>query len=183
MANATKTAKKPARAASRQKDGAAGSVQPQKVTTFLTFKDRGEEAVSFYVSLFKNSRVTRIVRSQGEGPIAKGALLHAAFQLDGQKFMAMDGGPYFSFAQGFSLFVNCETQEEIDRLWEKLSDGGEKLQCGWVKDRYGISWQIVPSILGQLLGGEDPARSRKVMEAMLKMEKLDINGLRMAYEQ
>jgi predicted 3-demethylubiquinone-9 3-methyltransferase (glyoxalase superfamily) len=183
MANSTRTAKKPARAAAREKSRKAGGVQPQKVTTFLTFKDRGEEAVSFYVTLFNNSRITRIVRSEEEGPIAKGALLHAAFQLDGHQFMAMDGGPYFSFAQGFSMFVNCETQEEIDRLWEKLSEGGEKLQCGWVKDRYGVSWQIVPSILGELMGGTNPARSRKVMEALLKMDKIDINGLRQAYEQ
>lgn len=183
MANAAKTAKKPARAAARQNGRTAGSVQPQKVTTFLTFKDRGEEAVSFYVSLFKNSRITRIMRSEGQGPIPKGALLHAAFQLDGHQFMAMDGGPYFSFAQGFSMFVNCETQEEIDRLWEKLSDGGEELQCGWVKDRYGVSWQIVPSIMGKLMSDADPARSKRVMEAMLKMVKLDIKGLQNAYEQ
>jgi predicted 3-demethylubiquinone-9 3-methyltransferase (glyoxalase superfamily) len=183
MTSTTKTAKKPVRAAARQNSRAAGSVQPQKVTTFLTFKDRGEEAVGFYVSLFRNSRITRIVRSEEEGRIAKGALLHAAFQLDGQQFMAMDGGPYFSFAQGFSLFVNCETQEEIDRLWEKLSEGGEKLQCGWVKDKFGVSWQIVPSIMGELMGGANRARSRKVMEALLKMDKIDINGLRKAYEQ
>lgn len=182
MANATKTAKKPAKAAARQ-SRKAGSAQPQKVTTFLTFKDRGEEAVSFYVSLFKNSRITRIMRSEGQGPIPKGALLHAAFQLDGHPFMAMDGGSYFSFAQGFSLFVNCETQEEIDRLWEKLSEGGEKLQCGWVKDRYGVSWQIVPSVMGELMSGPDPARSRRVMEAMLKMDKLDIRSLKEAYER
>jgi predicted 3-demethylubiquinone-9 3-methyltransferase (glyoxalase superfamily) len=183
MANATRAAKKPAGAAASQKGRKAGGAQPQKVTTFLTFKDHGEEAVSFYVSLFKNSRITRIVRSEEEGPIAKGALLHAAFQLDGHRFMAMDGGPYFSFAQGFSMFVNCETQDEIDRLWEKLSEGGEKLQCGWVKDRYGVSWQIVPSILGELMGGPEPARSKRVMEALLKMDKLDIKGLQKAYEQ
>src|SRR4030067_3658427 len=116
----------------------------QKITTFLTFKEKGEEAVNFYVSLFKNSKIMSITRSEMEGPIPKGALQHASFQLDGQEFMAMDGGPSFSFAQGFSLFVDCETQEEIDRLWEKLSEGGEEQMCGWGKDRTGGAWQPYP---------------------------------------
>jgi len=154
----------------------------QKVTTFLTFKDQAEEAVNFYVSLFKNSKITNIVRSEG-GPVPKGALLHATFQLDGQEFMAMEGGPYFSFAQGFSLFVNCETQEEIDKLWEKLSEGGEKQPCGWVKDRYGVSWQIVPSVLGKMMQDKDREKSKRVMEALLKMSKIDIKTLKQAYEQ
>ena len=154
----------------------------QKVTTFLTFKEKAEEAVNLYVSLFKNSKIVSIVRSEGEGPIAKGALLHASFQLDGQEFMAMDGGPYFSFAQGFSLFANCETQEEIDRLWDKLSEGGEEQPCGWVKDKYGVSWQIVPPILGEMLNDKDAEKSKRVMEAMLKMKKIDIKALQQAYE-
>ncbi|HJW89768.1 MAG TPA: VOC family protein [Anaerolineales bacterium] len=154
----------------------------QKITTFLTFKEKGEEAVNFYVSLFKNSKIMSITRSEMEGPIPKGALQHASFQLDGQEFMAMDGGPYFSFAQGFSLFVNCETQEEIDRLWEKLSEGGEEQMCGWVKDRYGVSWQIIPSILGELMTDKDAEKSKRVMDAFLKMKKFDIQGLRRAYE-
>ena len=154
----------------------------QKVTTFLTFKDQAEEAVNFYVSLFNNSKITNIVRSEG-GPVPKGALLHATFQLDGQEFMAMEGGPYFSFAQGFSLFVNCETQEEIDKLWEKLSEGGEKQPCGWVKDRYGVSWQIVPSVLGKMMQDKDREKSKRVMEALLKMSKIDIKTLKQAYEQ
>jgi predicted 3-demethylubiquinone-9 3-methyltransferase (glyoxalase superfamily) len=154
----------------------------QKVTTFLTFKEKGEEAVNLYVSLFKNSKIMSIVRSKGEGPIAKGALLHASFQLDGQEFMAMDGGPYFSFAQGISLFVNCETQEEMDRLWDKLSEGGEEQPCGWVKDKYGVLWQIVPPILGELLNDKDAEKARRVMEAMLKMKKIDIQALQQAHE-
>ena len=154
-----------------------------QVTTFLTFKEKGEEAVNLYVSLFKNSKIMSIVRSKGEGPIAKGALLHASFQLDGQEFMAMDGGPYFSFAQGISLFVNCETQEEMDRLWDKLSEGGEEQPCGWVKDKYGVSWQIIPSILGEMLNDKDAEKSKRVMEAMLKMKKIDIKALQQAYDK
>jgi predicted 3-demethylubiquinone-9 3-methyltransferase (glyoxalase superfamily) len=152
-----------------------------KVTTFLTFKDHGEEAVNFYASLFKNSKIQSIVRSEGRDQMAKGALLHAAFTLDGRPFMAMDGGPHFRFDQGFSLFVSCQTQEEIDRLWEKLSEGGEPQMCGWVTDRYGISWQIVPSMMGELMDGSDPARAKRVWEAMLKMRKLDIEGLQRAF--
>ena len=154
----------------------------QKITTFLTFQDRGEEAVNFYVSTFPNSKITTLVLNEHDGPMPKGVLLHAAFELDGQKFMAMEGGPHFKFEQGFSLFVNCETQEEIDRLWERLSEGGEKQPCGWVKDNYGVSWQIIPSILGQLMQDKDPAKSQRVMNAMLKMSKIDIQGLRDAYE-
>jgi predicted 3-demethylubiquinone-9 3-methyltransferase (glyoxalase superfamily) len=155
----------------------------QKITTFLTFKEKGEEAVEFYVSLFKNSKILEIVRYEGEGPLAKGALMHASFQLDGQEFMAMDGGPQFSFEQGFSLFVSCETQDEIDRLWNKLAEGGEEQMCGWVKDRYGVSWQIIPPILGELMNDKDAEKSRRVIEAMLKMKKIDIKALQQAYEQ
>ena len=155
----------------------------KKVTTFLTFKDRAEEAVNFYVSIFKNSKIDNIVRSGGEGPGAKGTLLNATFQLDGQEFMAMEGGPHFSFKEGFSLFVNCETQEEVDELWEKLSKGGEKGRCGWLKDKYGLSWQIIPSALGELMQDKDAAKAKRVMEAMLKMDKIDIKALRQAYAQ
>jgi predicted 3-demethylubiquinone-9 3-methyltransferase (glyoxalase superfamily) len=110
------------------------------------------------------------------------ALMHASFELEGQRFLAMDGGPHFRFEQGFSLFVDCRTQEEVDRLWEELSEGGEKEQCGWVKDRWGISWQVVPSILGKLLGDKDPAKAKRVMDAMLKMRKLIIKELQYAYD-
>ena len=155
----------------------------KKVTTFLTFKDHAEEAVNFYVSIFKNSKIDNIVRSGGEGPGAKGTLLNASFQLDGQEFMAMEGGPHFSFEEGFSLFVNCETQDEVDELWEKLSEGGEKGRCGWLKDKYGVSWQIIPSALGELMQDKDAAKAKRVMEAMLKMDKIDIKALRQAYSQ
>jgi len=183
MPDTTKTPKKRERVEARDNSTAGGNMHTQKITTFLTFKDRGEEAVNFYVSMFKNSRIVSLVLSDGEGPIPKGALLHAAFELDGQQFMAMEGGPYFAFDQGFSLFVSCETQEEIDRLWEKLSEGGEKQQCGWLKDKYGVSWQIIPAVLGELMGDAKSARSKRVMEALLKMTKLDIKGLQQAYEQ
>jgi len=155
----------------------------QKITTFLAFKDRGEEAVNFYVSIFKNSKIESLVRHSEGGPGQKGGLLHATFQLDGQRFMAIDGGSYFSFAEGISMFVDCETQEEVDDLWERLSQGGEIQQCGWLKDRYGLSWQIIPSALGELMQDEDPEKSKRVMEAMLKMTKIDIKTLRQAYDQ
>ena len=155
----------------------------RKITTFLTFKARGEEAVTFYVSVFKNSSIMSMVRYQPEGPGSSAALLHAAFQLNGQDFMAMDGGPHFTFTEGTSLFVDCETQEEVDHLWERLSEGGEKQRCGWLKDRYGVSWQIIPSALGEMMQDKDPEKSRRVMEAMLKMDKIDIKTLRQAYEQ
>jgi len=155
----------------------------QKITTFLTFQDRAEEAVNLYVSLFKNSKILSMVRMGGEGPGGKGALRHASFQLDGQEYMAMDGGSYFSFGQGTSMFVNCETQEEVDELWEKLSEGGEKQRCGWLKDKYGVSWQIIPSALGELMQDKDPEKSKRVLDAMLKMDKIDIKTLKQAYEQ
>src|SRR6267378_33631 len=154
----------------------------QKVTIFLTFTDQAEEAVHRYVSVFKNSRIVSLVRSRTEGPIAKGKVLNATFELDGQRFMAMDGGPSFSFSQGTSLFVNCETQQEIDRLWEKLSEGGEKQPCGWLKDRFGVSWQIIPSVLGEMLQDKDTRRAGRVMQAMLKIEKIDIKALQQAYD-
>ena len=153
-----------------------------KVTAFLTFKENGEQAVNLYVSLIKNSKISSIVRSSGEGPFPAGALQHASFSLDGQEFAAMDGGPYFGFDQGFSIMVNCDTQEEIDRLWYTLSEGGEEQPCGWLKDRFGVSWQIVPSILGEMLMGGDAEKSQRVMETFLKMTKFDIQALQEAYE-
>jgi len=155
----------------------------RKVTPFLTFENRAEEAVKLYVSIFKNSRILSLVRSEQEGPIAKGKLLNATFELDGQRFMAMDGGPYFSFSAGNSLFVNCQTQSEIDDLWERLSEGGQKQPCGWLKDRFGISWQIVPGALGEMMSDPESGNSEKVMEALLKMSKIDIKTLERAYSQ
>jgi predicted 3-demethylubiquinone-9 3-methyltransferase (glyoxalase superfamily) len=155
----------------------------QKVTPFLTFKESGEEAVNLYVSLIKNSRVIHIVRSQAPGPIPEGALQYALFELDGRELMAMDGGSHFRFEEGFSLYVNCETQEEIDRLWDVLSEGGEEQPCGWLKDRFGVSWQIIHPVLGAYLTDPDTEKSQRVMEAMLKMKKIDIALLQQAYGQ
>jgi predicted 3-demethylubiquinone-9 3-methyltransferase (glyoxalase superfamily) len=154
----------------------------QKVTPFLWFDNQAEEAMNFYVSLFKNSKVLSVSRYGEGGPGPGGTVMTATFQLDGQEFMALNGGPYFKFTEAISLFVNCETQEEVDELWEKLSDGGEISQCGWLKDKYGLSWQIVPTALGQMLGDKDPQKSQNVMRAMLQMTKIDIAALRRAYE-
>lgn len=150
----------------------------QKVTTFLMFPERAEEAVNFYVSLFDNARITDLTRFQSEP--AQGAAM-ITFEIDGQQFYAMDGGSYFSFAQGMSLMVDCESQEEVDRLYDSLAEGGERQPCGWVKDRYGVSWQIVPRILGQLMMDSDREKARRVTEAMLKMHKIDIAELQRAY--
>ena len=136
-----------------------------------------------YVSIFKNSRIISLVRGEGGGPITTGQVLNGTFELDGARFMAMDGGPYFSFAQGTSLFVNCDTQEEIDRLWENLSEGGEREPCGWLKDKFGVSWQIVPSVLGEMMSDSKSGNSAKVMEALPKMSKIDVKTLTRAYAQ
>jgi len=154
----------------------------QKITTFLTFNDQAEEAVHLYISLFRNSRLVSTTRYGEAGPGPKGSVMGASFQLEGQDFIALNGGPHFTFAQGISLFVNCQTQEEIDRLYEELSEGGEKQPCGWVKDKFGVSWQIVPPILGEMLGDKDPEKAKRVMLAMLQMHKLDIKTLERAYE-
>jgi predicted 3-demethylubiquinone-9 3-methyltransferase (glyoxalase superfamily) len=154
----------------------------KKITTFLTFDDQAEEAVSFYTSVFPDSRIVSTLRYGDAGPGPAGQLMTATFELAGQEFMALNGGPSFTFAQGISLFVDCETQEEVDDFWERLSEGGEKGPCGWLQDRYGVSWQIVPRALGELLGDEDPERAERVMNAMLQMTKIEIEGLRAAYE-
>jgi predicted 3-demethylubiquinone-9 3-methyltransferase (glyoxalase superfamily) len=155
----------------------------QKITPFLWFNGNAEDAMHFYTSIFKNSKVGRITRWGEGGPGPKGAVMSVTFQLDGQEFMALNGGPQFSFSPAISFFVNCETQEEIDELWEKLSAGGQKQRCGWLQDKFGVSWQIIPSILGKLLHDSDPAKSKKVMQAMLQMDRLDISRLKRAYEQ
>lgn len=149
----------------------------QKITPFLWFDGQAEEAMNYYVSIFKNSKVLSVNRA-GEG----GPVISVTFQLDGQKFYALNGGPQFKFTEAISFFVNCETQEEVDELWEKLSAGGEKSRCGWLKDKYGLSWQIIPAILGKLLNDPDPARAQRVMGAMLQMSKIDIKTLQLAYE-
>ena len=154
----------------------------QKITTFLTFNDQAEEAVNFYTSIFEDSKIVSTSRYGEAGPGPEGALMSATFELDGQRFMALNGGPSFGFAQGISLFVDCETQEEVDELWEKLSAGGEKGPCGWLTDKFGVSWQVIPRALGEMLGDSDPERSKRVLNAMLQMSKIDIAGLRQAYE-
>lgn len=148
----------------------------QKITPFLWFDDKAEEAANFYTSIFKNSKIGRI------SPGPNGKVMSVTFQLEGQHFMALNGGPQFTFTPAISLFVNCETQEEVDELWEKLSAGGKKERCGWLKDKYGLSWQIVPAALGQLMQDKDPEKSKRVMNALLQMDKLEISGLQKAYE-
>jgi len=153
-----------------------------KITTFLTYDGNAEEAVALYTSVFADSRVVSTNRYGDAGPGPKGGLMTATFELAGQEFVALNGGSSFSFAQGISLFVDCETQEEVDELWEKLSEGGEPGPCGWLTDRFGVSWQIIPRALGELLGDPDPAKSQAVMQAMLQMGKIEIDGLRRAYD-
>jgi predicted 3-demethylubiquinone-9 3-methyltransferase (glyoxalase superfamily) len=155
----------------------------QKITPFLWFDDKAEEAMNFYVSIFKNSRAGSISRYGDAGPGPKGSVMSATFVLDGQEFFALNGGPVFTFTPAISFFVNCETQAEVDELWEKLSAGGSTQRCGWLQDKFGVSWQVVPSILGSLLQDKDAARSTRVMKAMMQMDKLDIRGLEQAAAQ
>jgi len=155
----------------------------QKITPFLWFDDKAEEAANFYVSIFKNSRVGRVTR-YGEGaPGPKGKVMSVTFELDGQEFYALNGGPMFSFTPAISFFVNCETQQEVDELWRNLSAGGEESRCGWLKDKYGLSWQIIPSVLGRMVQDKDSKKAKRVMEAMLQMGKIDINRLQQAYDK
>jgi len=155
----------------------------QKITPFLWFDGKAEEAMKFYVSIFKNSKIVNVSRYGEAGPGPKGTVMSGTFQLDGQQFFALNGGPQFKFTEAVSFFVDCQTQPEIDELWEKLSAGGKKQPCGWLKDKYGLSWQIVPAVLGQMLSDPDRKKSKRVMEAMLQMKKIDIAGLQKAYEQ
>ena len=150
----------------------------QKITPFLWFNNNAEEAMNFYVSIFKNSKIVGVRRQGKNGPV-----FTATFQLEGQKFFVLNGGPQFKFTEAISFFVNCETQKEVNTLWAKLSKGGEIQQCGWLKDKYGLSWQIIPSILGKMLQDKDPEKSKRVMNAMLKMNKIDIKALKQAYKQ
>lgn len=154
----------------------------QKITPFLWFNDKAEEAVDFYTSIFKNSKTISISRYGDAGPGPKGSVMVAKFQIEGQEFMALNGGPTFTFSPAISFVVNCKTQDEVDELWEKLSEGGAKSQCGWLTDRFGLSWQIVPTVLGELMQDKDPVKTNRVMKAMLQMTKLEIEGLRKAYE-
>jgi predicted 3-demethylubiquinone-9 3-methyltransferase (glyoxalase superfamily) len=155
----------------------------QKITPFLWFNDQAEEAMNFYTSIFKNSRKGRIARYGEAGPGPKGSVMSAIFELDGQEFYALNGGPHFTFSPAISFFVKCETQQEVDEFWEKLSAGGEKQRCGWLKDKFGVSWQIVPTLLDKLLQDPDAARSARVMQALMQMDKLDIPRLQQAHDQ
>ena len=155
----------------------------QTITPFLWFDGKAEEAMNFYASIFKKSKIGTVTRYGEEGPGPKGAVMTATFQLDGQDFIALNGGPQFTFSPAISFLVSCETQQEVDELWEKLSEGGEKQRCGWLKDKFGLSWQIVPTTLGLMLRDKDAEKSRRVMKAMLQMDKIDIKGLREAYDQ
>ncbi len=155
----------------------------QRIVTFLTFNDQAEAAVKLYTSLFKNSRVLQTTRYGDSGPGPKGSVMSISFELEGQRFVALNGGPHFHFSEGISLSVACDTQTELDRLWDALAAGGGKeVACGWVTDRFGVSWQIVPARIGDLIGDKDPAKARRTMEAMLKMVKLDIAALQRAHD-
>jgi predicted 3-demethylubiquinone-9 3-methyltransferase (glyoxalase superfamily) len=155
----------------------------QKIIPFLWFDGKAEEAARFYVSIFKNSQIGSITRYGDTGPGPKGSVMSVTFQLDGVQFYALNGGPMYSFTPAISFFVNCETQQEVDELWEKLSSGGRKDRCGWLNDRYGVSWQIIPTLLREMLQDKDAERAGRVMQAMLKMDKIDIGALRRAYGQ
>lgn len=155
----------------------------QKITPFLWFNNNAEEAIEFYKSIFNHAKVEKVSRYREGGPAPKGMLMSATFELEGQRFMALNGGPHYTLTPAFSLFVNCETQEEVDELWEKLSEGGQTQRCGWLVDKFGLSWQIIPSILGKLLQDKDAEKANKVMQAMLQMNKIDINALKEASEQ
>jgi predicted 3-demethylubiquinone-9 3-methyltransferase (glyoxalase superfamily) len=162
--------------------GFKGARAMQGVRPCLVFNDRAEEAVNLYVSLFEHSEVLSMMRSDGNGPIPSGRLLHATFTIDGREYTAFDGGPTFSFAEGTSLVATCDTQDEVDRLWSRLTEGGgEPGRCGWLKDRFGMSWQIIPAALGEMMGDPAHGDSAAVMQAMLRMDKLDIATLRQAY--
>ena len=153
----------------------------QKITPFLWFDGKAEEALNFYLSIFKNSKVVSVARYGEAGPGPKGTVMTAKFELNGQEFVALNGGPQFTFTEAISFVVNCETQQEVDELWEKLSQGGNKSRCGWLKDKYGLSWQVVPTALVEMLLDKDTKKSNRVMQAMLQMDKIDIETLRHAY--
>ena len=157
--------------------------QMQKITPCLWFDNQAEEAANFYVSVFKNSNLERVTRYGEGGPGPEGSVLTVTFKLEGQDFMALNGGPHFNFSPAISFYVDCVTQEEVDELWSKLSAVKEAEQCGWLQDKYGVSWQIVPTAFEAMMQDKDPARVKRVTEAMLQMKKLDIKALQAAYDQ
>ena len=154
----------------------------QKITPFLWFDNQAEEAANFYTSIFRNSRIVTVTRYGETGPGPKGSVMTVAFELDRQQFLALNGGPLFKFTEAISFVVNCESQQEIDEFWGKLSAGGKEVECGWLKDKYGMSWQIVPTVLAEMLQDKDAGRTQRVMKAILQMKKIDIERLRKAYE-
>ncbi|HLF79410.1 MAG TPA: VOC family protein [Dehalococcoidia bacterium] len=153
----------------------------QKITPFLWFDNQAEEAMNFYTSIFKNSKIGNVSRYGEVGPGQHGNVLTASFELEGLEFTALNAGPQFKFTEAISLYVNCDSQEEVDYLWNKLTEGGEESQCGWLKDKFGLSWQIIPSALPELLNDPDPEKAGRVMQAMLQMQKIDVARLREAY--
>lgn len=155
----------------------------QKITPFLWFDNQAEEAAKFYVSIFKNSRIVTVTHYSESGPGPRGSVMTVGFQLDGQDFTALNGGPKFKFTEAISFVVNCQTQAEVDDLWQKLSAGGEEVQCGWLKDKYGLSWQIIPTVLVEMLRDQASVKSHRVMQALFKMKKINIAELKKAYEQ
>ena len=154
----------------------------QKITPFLWFDHQAEEAAGFYASIFPNSKIGKVVRYSEAGPGPAGSAMTVEFQLEGQSFVGLNGGPHFQFTEAISFVVNCQTQEEVDTYWEKLTADGGEVQCGWVKDKFGLSWQIVPTVLPELLSDSDPEKSQRVMKAMLTMKKLDIRALKQAFD-
>jgi predicted 3-demethylubiquinone-9 3-methyltransferase (glyoxalase superfamily) len=154
----------------------------QKITPFLWFNDQAEEAIYFYTSVFKNSRIGRLSRYGDAGPGPKGSVMSGTFYLDGQEFYALNGGPQFTFTPAISLFVHCDNQQEVDELWDKLSEGGRTDRCGWLQDKFGLSWQIIPTVLGELLQDPDAEKAARVMRAMLQMDKIEIAALQQAYD-
>jgi predicted 3-demethylubiquinone-9 3-methyltransferase (glyoxalase superfamily) len=152
-----------------------------KITPFLWFDSKAEEAANFYISIFKNSKILNVARYGEAGPGPKGSTMTVTFQLEGQQFIALNGGPHYTFSPAISFFVNCETQAEVDELWNKLSTGGKEVQCGWLQDKFGVSWQIIPKALMELMGDKDPVKAQRVFKAMLQMTKIDIEGLKRAY--
>jgi predicted 3-demethylubiquinone-9 3-methyltransferase (glyoxalase superfamily) len=159
-----------------------GDSSMQKISPFLWFDNQAEEAMNFYVSIFKNSKIGSVMRYGDAGPGPKGSVMTASFELEGQQFTALNGGPHFKFTEAISFVVSCETQEEVNELWDKLAEGGQTQQCGWLKDKFGLSWQIIPSALIELMSDPDPEKSQRAMEAMLQMTKIEIAELRQAYE-
>ncbi len=155
----------------------------QRITPFLWFDSNAEEAMQFYVSVFKNAEVLSVSRYGEAGPGPEGSVMVASFRLDGQEFLALNGGPQFTFTEAVSFLIDCQSQEEVDYFWDRLSEGGEAGPCGWLKDRFGLSWQVVPSVLGEMLQDKDREKANRVTQAMLQMSKLDIATLTRAYEQ